>query len=426
MKRTVQFCLFVAMFVVLLALSPPKGSAVAQQTTAAQQTQQGEEEQKFAVRQGQGEFDPKIITSGPSGSSCFRHTFGFFNVGDSVGNLRLPATLGGLASEKAEMKIEIRGNLQWYPCTPEESARFDILDPTGFKYQNMVTRKIAYWKKWLSRDWDSEQKNCSPQLWEDMQKNKRKIENLLKKSEKEIEEEIRKMSSWITVSKDQAVWFKSGNNYSGIRPTEFVPMWNSVDEMPKIYQGGGTLVVNHKSERYPGWKEKWPYSTPPPIWKSAKYDWVRWTPARNQEDALVLRTLSGNGFNIAGVIFSWDSPVLNPAPSAGSALTLNYKAKYTSMAFCLLKQSDISSVDPSLLEFRQAPLDRNYAGSISVETGDVLVFLLDDKNWLAIRPVRVEKSGQFTAVFYERKRGPITPSVASTKKGDLATARSAK
>jgi hypothetical protein len=130
----------------------------------------------------------------------------------------------------------------------------------------------------------------------------------------------------------------------------------------------------------------------------------------------VLRTLLGNEFSIAGVIFTWDSPGLNPDTDAGSdsepkPLTLSYKAKYTSMSFCLLKQSDISSVDLSQLEFRQAPLDRNYAGSISLETGDVLVLLLD-KDWLALKPVRVEKSGQFTAVFYERRRGP-KPSVAS-------------
>ncbi len=385
MKRTVQPCWFAAMFATLFVVFPTYA--------ATQQTQQGEEAQKeeaqkFAVRQGQGEFAPNIVMSDKWGNPCFRSgsRFDFLDVGDRTSNLRLPASLGWLLSRKAEMEVEIRGNLQFYICTREESyLGLEKLDPTRFKYQDMATI--------LSRS----RVEFTPGI--------------------EVRSNGIKETLWITVGKDRVIWFKSGgNNYTGIRPTEFVPVWKSFDEMPKPYQ-----------EHSDGTKISWPSgTTPPPIWKSVRYDWVRWTPARNQEDALVLRTLSGNGFNIAGVIFSWDSPVLNPAPSAGSVelkpkpLTLSYKAKYTSMAFCLLKQSDISSVDPSLLEFRQAPLDRNYAGSISVETGDVLVFLLDDKNYLAIRPVRVEKSGQFTAVFYERKRGPITPSVASTKKGDLA------
>jgi len=375
--------LFAMLFVVLLALSLPKGSAV------AQQTQQGEEAQKFTVRQGQGEVVPKIITSIPGfrggpASTCFKGSNPFIKVGDSASNLGLKASLGWLLSRRAEMQIEIRGFLQYYLCTAEESARFEKLDPTRFKYQDMATT--------LSRS----RVDFNPG-----------IEVLSNGFEETL---------WITVKKDRVIWFRSGSNYTGLKPTEFVPMWKSFNEMPKPYQ-----------EHSDGTKISWPSgTTTPPIWKSVKYEWVRWTPVRNQEDALVLRTLSGNGFNIAGVIFTWDSPVLNPDTSAGSMelkpkpLTLSYKAKYTSMAFCLLKQSDISSVDPSLLEFRQAPLDQNYAGSISLETGDVLVFLLDDKNYLAIRPVRVEKSGQFTAVFYERKRGPINPSVASTKKGDLA------
>ncbi len=369
-----------------------------------QQAQQEEGAQKFALSQGQAEVAPKIITS-VAGSPCFKHTQASFRVGDKAGNLGLRANLGALASRKAEMNIEVRGNVQYYLCTPEESVLgLDKLDPTRFRYLDRITR------------------------FDDLRWNRLNEEG---------KKEMKETPLWITVAKDQAIWFKSGNSYTGLKPTEFMPMWNSVDEMPKNYQensfrrvkAGTPLAVGPKKDReeHSGWREKWPYDTPPPIWKSAKYEWVCWTPVRNPEDVPVIRTLAESNFVFGGVVFYWDSPALNSEASAGSdqkpkpkPLTLNYRAKFSSLACCLIKQSEISDIeDLSLLEFRQVPLDQNLRGRVSVETGDVLVFLLD-KYHLAIRPTEVKKSGPLTAVLYQRKFWPIA-SVASvaTKKGDL-------
>ena len=220
------------------------------------------------MSQGKSEFDPKIITS-VAGSPCFKHVEASFRVGDKAGNLGLVANLGALASRKAEINIEIRGNVQYYLCTPEESAQFEKLDPTRFKYQD----KTAHFKNLPLRDLSKMEGNASYGWLKSWEKQNRKLENL-----KNNEEKIRGMPLWIKVGKDQAAWFRSGNTYTGLKPTEFVPMYNSVDEMPIHLQKTGPSYWNGK--RVTGWKEILPYGTSPPIWKSVKYKWATRTPER--------------------------------------------------------------------------------------------------------------------------------------------------